>query len=752
MALLIERVAISSIKKDPKNARAHSSRNLEAIKNSLKEFGQQKPIVVDRDGNVVAGNGTLDAALALGWTEIDVTRTELRGTRARAFALADNRTAELAAWNDEVLAEALSEIQKDESLDSICTGFDAKEIEAAVSKIAGDGSGDGFGGNTSSLSDDFLVPPFSVLDARQGYWQDRKRSWISIGISSELGREGNQLKYSDACNCGGYSKLDEYKLKKTYGTEGNISGAQTGTSIFDPVLCELIYLWFSPIGGRVLDPFAGGSVRGIVAAKLGRSYIGIDLRREQVEENDLQWVGVNSQEDFTGKVRVSAAMARLPFHGCDPEYIANTCKASCCQSSTSPTGTLITVNPKEQKTIEELGGIIIDGLLQPRSGEKRCPFKEKNDLCRLHDSGKKPFGCIASPFTLNKNGTLIVRNRYKLLKCYDNGSKIPAYRAFKSSLELIFGSNEANRIIKHFDDGCGDIEVSISKENYDILIENDLIKHGGIAKKIDVDPIDPRWIVGDSLSIDEILSGEEPFDLLFTCPPYINLEQYSDDPADISTLPPEEFFNSYEKIIAKSVELLRPDSFAVFVVGEVRGSDGGYSGLVPKTIQLFEKAGAKFYNEAILVTAVGSLPIRVRKQFEGSRKLGKTHQNVLIFVKGDPVKATDRCGPVKIPEWVESNKEEGKEDEDKPIRITLPHARNAQNMVAYHLRKGHLTRPTICESCGVESDKIEAAHEDYSKPLEIKWLCRSCHVKLDKANPKGVVVNVVKEKEEEPHG
>lgn len=62
----------------------------------------------------------------------------------------------------------------------------------------------------------------------------------------------------------------------------------TGTSVFDPVLCELAYRWFCPPGGLILDPFAGGSVRGIVASKLGRKYLGIDLRAEQIEANRQQ--------------------------------------------------------------------------------------------------------------------------------------------------------------------------------------------------------------------------------------------------------------------------------------------------------------------------------------------------------------------------------------------------------------------------------------------------------------------------------
>jgi hypothetical protein len=73
-----------------------------------------------------------------------------------------------------------------------------------------------------------------------------------------------------------------------------------------------------------------------------------------------------------------------------------------------------------------------------------------------------------------------------------------------------------------------------------------------------------------------------------------------------------------------------------------------YRNFVSDTIAAFEAAGAELYNEAILVTQLGSLPIRVGKQFESGRKLGKTHQNVLVFVKGDPRKATAACGEVEV--------------------------------------------------------------------------------------------------------
>lgn len=239
------------------------------------------------------------------------------------------------------------------------------------------------------------------------------------------------------------------------GIEGNAGEtAGSGTSIFDPVLSELAYRWFSPPGGLVLDPFAGGSVRGIVASKLGRQYVGIDLRAEQIAANRVQ----------------------------------------------------------------------------------------------------------------------------------------------------------ADAI-------CGD-------------------------------PM-PVWHEGDSRRVARI-AGDIAADFVFSCPPYADLERYSNDNRDLSTLEYPEFISAYRKIIAASVGLLKADRFACFVVGDVRGKDGFYRGFPRDTIGSFEDAGARLYNEAVLVTAIGSLPIRVRKQFVQGRKLGKTHQNVLVFCKGSPRKATEAIGTVEV--------------------------------------------------------------------------------------------------------
>lgn len=316
-----------------------------------------------------------------------------------------------------------------------------------------------------TLSERFIVPPFSVLEARQGYWQDRKREWSALGIQSEIGR--GDLTFGEQ-NIKVDAFLGGKKMPRGYGERNmafdggpmpeGVPQIKAGTSIFDPVLCELVYSWFSAEGGKVFDPFAGGSVRGIVAAVLERSYTGIDLRQGQIAANAQQ----------------------------------------------------------------------------------------------AHD---------------------IVPMR------------------------------------------------------------------------------PPRWICGDSRDCRDIAPGD--YDLLFSCPPYGDLEVYSDNPLDLSTQPYPEFIESYRYIIRQSCLMLNPDSFACFVVGDFRDGKGMYRNFVSDTIAAFRDAGLGLYNEAILVTTVGSLPIRVGKQFTTSRKLGKTHQNVLVFVKGDPRKATEKCGTVKNHEALE---------------------------------------------------------------------------------------------------
>ncbi|KUZ70685.1 hypothetical protein WI38_32830 [Burkholderia ubonensis] len=462
-----------------RNARTHSETQIAQIAASIEEFGMVGAIVV-RDGVIAKGHGTLASIRMLygaskrlypppgrsrgaepfpdgevpvidasGWTD----------AQFRAFVIADNQLALLAGWDDELLQLEVTEL-RDDGFDVDLLGFEAVELDMLL--------GGGAAGTTQaeareSLADRFLIPPFSVFNAREGWWQDRKRSWIALGLESETGRDGN-LTFADSSQ-----PPAVYAAKNAYAAavgrdvtwpefyaanpEARVQGS---TSIFDPVLCEIVYRWFCPPAGVVLDPFAGGSVRGVVAAMLGRQYVGCDLRAEQVGANRAQWEAI---------------------------------------------------------------------------GRDDCPA--------------------------------------------------------------------------------------------------------------------PTWHVGDSRELGRHV-GYVDADLVFSCPPYADLEVYSEDPSDLSNMDYPDFLAGYRTVIAAAAARLRDDRFACFVVGEVRDTKGIYRNFVSDTIAAFRDAGLRYYNEAILVTQAGSLPIRVGRSFSVTRKVGKTHQNVLIFVKGDPRAAADACGAVDV--------------------------------------------------------------------------------------------------------
>jgi DNA modification methylase len=126
----VKRRLISDLTLDPNNARTHSQKNLDAIKSSLTKFGQRKPIVVNGQGVILAGNGTVEAAKSLGWDQIDVAvvPADWDEATARAYALADNRTAELAEWDENVLAKQLLELI-DVDFDIEAIGFEMPEPE-----------------------------------------------------------------------------------------------------------------------------------------------------------------------------------------------------------------------------------------------------------------------------------------------------------------------------------------------------------------------------------------------------------------------------------------------------------------------------------------------------------------------------------------------------------------------------------------------------------------------------------------------
>lgn len=276
------------------------------------------------------------------------------------------------------------------------------------------------------LRDKFIEPPFSILDSKSGNWRNRVNKWKRLGIKSELGRLDAKTKN------GNYNRLI-----KNGGHKGH---THTNTSIFDPALAELLYHWFCPENGSILDPFAGGSVRGIVANYMNFKYTGIELRQEQVDSNREQ------------------ALDILPINN------------------------------------------------------------------------------------------------------------------------------------------------------------------------------QPQWYVGDSNKLlDDKYNNE--FDLVFSCPPYADLEVYSDLEDDISNMKYPDFLITYKSIIKKSCDKLKKGGYACFVVGEVRDKKGNYIGLVPDTIEAFKECGMNYYNECIYLNGLAGACLTAGRVMGISKKVKKVHQNILIFIK-----------------------------------------------------------------------------------------------------------------------
>ena len=140
------------------------------------------------------------------------------------------------------------------------------------------------------------------------------------------------------------------------------------------------------------------------------------------------WVKVNPK-----------ALRTQEFHPCTPDFIREVCHASCCRSSSDPSGIAVVVAPDEYGDLEARGAVIDHdtGRIQPVN--RRCPFQGIGDLCVLHTAGRKPRGCVISPFTFNEQNTLIVRNRYRMLKCFNAPGAVPVYVAHRSSLDMLFG-------------------------------------------------------------------------------------------------------------------------------------------------------------------------------------------------------------------------------------------------------------------------------------------------------------------------
>ncbi len=230
---------------------------VDAVANSIREFGFKVPIIVDRQNVIVAGHTRARAAEQLGLKKVPVViADDLTEEQIKAFRLADNKTAELATWDFAKLEEELQNIS---DIDMGDFGFEE------INQDYGNPFDEYPDGEKGALSARFVVPPFSVLDQRQGYWTERKRKWKKIlGDLSET-RDGEFGKFT-----------------RNGGIVDMING---GTSNFDPVLTEVMYKWFCPDGGKILDPFGGEQTKGVVAGELGYEYTAVEIREDQVELN-----------------------------------------------------------------------------------------------------------------------------------------------------------------------------------------------------------------------------------------------------------------------------------------------------------------------------------------------------------------------------------------------------------------------------------------------------------------------------------
>lgn len=707
--------------------------DVDAVMRSLDKFGQRKPIVVRADTHeVIAGNHTFMAAKRLGWAQIAVVWVEDDDTTAKAFALADNRTAELGDYDNDLLAAMIAEVQQADADLLAAASYTDADLTDLLSDTAPDEEPEELPVPETrqapvKLMDRFMGLPVTVFNSREGWWQDRKRAWSDLGIESELGREDKPRTWNLAMPAGhGHQATDMVRNESPDGDDGEGYG-DGSTSIFDPVMCELTYRWFSPPGGLVLDPFAGGSVRGVVASKLGRRYVGVDVRQVQVDANVVQgrsicgdglalvpevpedfmpdftpierhgdlWMKREDLYAFAGvrgaKVRtcmfliqqakdagvgvvtagarqspqvnfVAQIAARMgvkcrchvPSGGMTPELVA--AKSAGAELIQHEAGYNTVIVARAREDAERLGWVEIPyGMESPEAVTFTKP--QVRDLPKC----KRIVNAVGSGMTLAGILWGLVEQDLEIPVVGVCVGHPPVDRLdrhappnWREMVTIVDHPSEYHHEAKVTTYDGVQLDPWYEAKCLDVVEPDDLLWVSAIRPSIvpAVAPM-PEWVVGDSSQIGDLdpLAGEQA-DLWFSCPPYGDLEVYSDDPADLSTMSWDEFLEAYRAIVRDSAEMLADDRFAVIVVGDFRDNKGFYRNFVSETIRAFEDAGLRLYNEAVLVTNLASLILRVGKQFDHSRKLGKSHQNVLTFVKGDPRRATLACGPVQTGDFI----------------------------------------------------------------------------------------------------
>lgn len=192
-ALDVERWPLDRLKPFERNSRVHSEEQIAQIAASMEQFGWTIPILATEDGTIIAGHARQLAAQLNGYAEAPVTIA--RGwteAQIRAYVIADNKLTENSSWDEAILAEELAFLRAEEMVEF--TGFTGEEVDRLIVQDNEDAAA---ALGNATLAERFGIVPFSVLNAREGWWQDRKRAWLSLGIRSDLGRGDNLLKFSE---------------------------------------------------------------------------------------------------------------------------------------------------------------------------------------------------------------------------------------------------------------------------------------------------------------------------------------------------------------------------------------------------------------------------------------------------------------------------------------------------------------------------------------------------------------------------
>jgi hypothetical protein len=196
------------------------------LEKSIKEFGFLDPIQICQEDMIVAGHARYMVATKLGLEYVPTIYHDMPYEKAVAYCISHNQLARLAEEDKELLGELLPIVSDIQDFDFEATGFSLEDLDTYLGDLTGDSINENTEETKTSLTDRFLVPPFSVLDARQGYWQERKRKWLSLGIKSELGRGGALIHKSETSgNMNFYSQ--KRKLESELGYKLNTAEAQT---------------------------------------------------------------------------------------------------------------------------------------------------------------------------------------------------------------------------------------------------------------------------------------------------------------------------------------------------------------------------------------------------------------------------------------------------------------------------------------------------------------------------------------------